>query len=116
MVLLMLLLILMVINGCDYYHIDREIDYGWFTVIQKDSDIPTIINNRNEWLTVQIYVPDADFRKWFMVKELRLAPLGSGDGVNYLEGKYIYYKFWVLESHKVDIRGDKGVVINAKVL
>jgi hypothetical protein len=113
------ILALFILCGCDYvdyYHIDRHVDYGWFTVIQHDTDKPTIINNLNKTLTIEIFIPDADFVKWYKVGRLVIDPKGSAIGVGYLQAKYIYYQFWVYENHKVDIRGDKGVVINAKVL
>ena len=60
-------------------------------------------------MTIEIYVPDADFAKWYKYRTLVIEPYGTGEGVNYLEDKYIYYKFWVYESHKVDMLGSEGV-------
>jgi hypothetical protein len=98
---------LLFLMGC-YYHVDRDIDYGWFTVRQHDTEYPDIINNLDQTLTVEIYVPDADFSKWFRYKTLVIKPHGKGRGVNFLRLDLIYYQFWVLESHKVDMLGSEG--------
>jgi hypothetical protein len=42
----------------------------WFTVIQHDTEYPLIRNNLNKTLTIEIFVPDADYRKWYKVKRL----------------------------------------------